>query len=211
MIAVLALGLVAATTVFLRPGSAASTRVAAAGVVAASDPATPVVAPVPPPTPPVSPGLTASGPTSASPTSASPVPPGTSPRLGARPDPAAQVLALVNQERARAGCPAVTPDTRLAAAAQAHSADMAQRRYFDHTAPDGTDPGQRITAAGYAWSAYGENIAAGYPDAVSVMRGWMNSPGHRENILNCRFGNLGVGLYLTPDHGGYWTQDFAAP
>ena len=205
MIAVLALGLAAATTVVLRPGSSASTRVAAAGVVAASDPATPVVAPAPPP---VSPSPTPSGP---APASSTPPAAGPSPRLGGPPDPPAQVLALVNQERARAGCPAVTPDARLAAAARAHSADMAQRRYFDHTAPDGTDPGQRITAAGYAWSAYGENIAAGYPDAVSVMRGWMNSPGHRENILNCRFSNLGVGLYRTPDRGGYWTQDFAAP
>ena len=121
------------------------------------------------------------------------------------------MIRLVNQARNQARCKDVHNNSKLHSTARAHSADMAQRRYFDHTAPNGTDPGQRITAAGYAWSAYGENIAAGYPDAVSVMRGWMNSPGHRENILNCRFSNLGVGLYLTPDRGGYWTQDFAAP
>jgi uncharacterized protein YkwD len=120
----------------------------------------------------------------------------------------AQVLTLVNQQRANAGCGAVTADSRLTSAARAHSADMANRNYFDHVTPEGVDPGTRITKAGYKWSAYGENIAEGYPDPQSVMTGWMNSPGHKANILNCNFKNLGVGLAYNSKHTAYWTQDF---
>ncbi len=127
------------------------------------------------------------------------------------PSPEALVLNLVNLERARAGCRPVTADTRLAAAARGHSADMARRDFFDHTNPDGLDPGRRITVAGYRWSTYGENIAVGYPDARAVMKGWMNSTGHRHNILDCRFRNLGVGLAYNVRHYPYWTQDFGTP
>ena len=67
--------------------------------------------------------------------------------------------------------------------------------------------GQRITAAGYNWSAYGENVAYGYSSPESVMQGWMTSPGHKANILNCSFKEIGVGL---AQPGYYWTQDFAA-
>jgi len=125
-------------------------------------------------------------------------------------DPGAQVLALVNTERVRAGCTPLTADARLDAAAQTHSADMATRHYFDHESPDGDDPGQRITTAGYAWASYGENIATGYRDAGAVMQAWMRSPGHRRNILDCGFRNLGVAV-AWGDRGGYWTQDFASP
>ena len=125
--------------------------------------------------------------------------------------PEAQVLALVNEQRAKAGCAALTGDPRLAAAARGHSADMAARGYFDHSTPEGVDPGTRITRAGYAWSAYGENIAMGQPDAASVMTAWMNSSGHRANILNCGFRDLGVGLAYDAGHRPYWTQDFGTP
>jgi uncharacterized protein YkwD len=117
------------------------------------------------------------------------------------------VLALVNQERQTAGCAPLTSNDRLRDAAQAHSDDMAARDFFDHVNPDGTDPGRRITAAGYRWSTYGENIAKGQQTARSVMTSWMNSPGHRANILNCAFKNLGVGVHQG-DGGPYWTQDF---
>jgi len=127
------------------------------------------------------------------------------------PDYEGQVFTLVNEERAKAGCPAVTPDARLVTAARAHSVDMANRHYFEHSTPNGVTAGTRISDAGYRWSAYGENIAEGYPDAVSVMKGWMASPGHRKNILNCRLRNLGVGLAYAADHQSYWTQDFATP
>ena len=119
---------------------------------------------------------------------------------------AAQVIALVNKERAKQGCRALTADSRLTKAAQGHSADMARRGFFDHTNPDGKDPGDRITAAGYRWSTYGENIAKGQPTPASVMKSWMNSPGHRANILNCKFAEIGVGVVKSG--GPYWTQVF---
>jgi uncharacterized protein YkwD len=119
---------------------------------------------------------------------------------------AAQVIALVNKERAKQGCRAVSADPLLTRAAQRHSADMKRRGFFDHTNPDGDDPGDRITATGYRWSTYGENIAKGQPTPASVMKAWMNSPGHRANILNCRFAEIGVGLVTSG--GPYWTQNF---
>ncbi|MGY3334457.1 uncharacterized protein YkwD/DNA-directed RNA polymerase specialized sigma24 family protein [Streptomyces filamentosus] len=119
-----------------------------------------------------------------------------------------QVVALVNAERAKAGCGPVTANATLARAAQGHSDDMAARDFFDHTNPDGDGPGERVTAAGYPWSTYGENIAMGQTTAEQVMEGWMNSPGHRANILNCSFKEIGVGVHT--DGGPYWTQVFAA-
>ncbi|MER5410618.1 sigma-70 family RNA polymerase sigma factor [Streptomyces sp. NPDC002769] len=121
----------------------------------------------------------------------------------------AQVVALVNKERAAAGCGALTEDAELEKAAQAHSDDMAARNFFEHTNPDGADPGQRITAAGYRWSTYGENIAQGQQTPQAVMESWMNSPGHRANILNCSFKNIGVGVHKGTG-GPWWTQDFGA-
>ncbi|MEW2529174.1 sigma-70 family RNA polymerase sigma factor [Streptomyces sp. NPDC047071] len=122
---------------------------------------------------------------------------------------AQQVLSLVNAERAKAGCGPLTHNSKLATAAQRHSADMRSRNYFDHTSPDGTDPGQRITAAGYKWSTYGENIARGQQTAASVMDAWMNSEGHRANILNCSFKELGTGVE-EGEGGPWWTQNFGA-
>ncbi|MGV9239476.1 sigma-70 family RNA polymerase sigma factor [Streptomyces nigra] len=120
-----------------------------------------------------------------------------------------QVVALVNKERAAAGCGPLAEDSLLDKSAQAHSADMAARDFFDHTNPDGADPGQRITAAGYRWSTYGENIAMGQQTPEAVMESWMNSPGHRANILNCSFKDIGVGIHEGPG-GPWWTQNFGA-
>ncbi|MFH9401118.1 sigma-70 family RNA polymerase sigma factor [Streptomyces sp. NPDC017638] len=130
----------------------------------------------------------------------------------ARPAPAgtvAQVVALVNKERAAAGCGPVTEDPQLERAAQGHSDDMAARGFFDHANPDGAGPGERVTAAGYRWSTYGENIARGQQSPQAVMDSWMNSPGHRANILNCSFRNIGVGVH-NGSGGPWWTQDFGA-
>ncbi|WEO99744.1 sigma-70 family RNA polymerase sigma factor [Streptomyces sp. FXJ1.172] len=130
----------------------------------------------------------------------------------AQPDPtdvAGQVVALVNKERSAAGCSPLTEDPQLQKAAQGHSDDMAARHFFDHTNPDGADPGQRITAAGYHWSTYGENIAQGQQSPAAVMESWMNSPGHRANILNCSFKDIGVGVHNGAG-GPWWTQDFGA-
>ncbi|RZU46268.1 uncharacterized protein YkwD [Streptomyces sp. BK022] len=117
----------------------------------------------------------------------------------------ARVVELVNAERAKVGCSPVTLNSTLTKAAQDHSADMAAHNTMSHTGSDGSDPGSRITAAGYQWSTYGENVAYGYATPEQVMAGWMNSPGHRENILNCSFKEIGVGL---AQPGDYWTQDF---
>jgi uncharacterized protein YkwD len=117
----------------------------------------------------------------------------------------ARVVALVNSERGKAGCSPVTLNAKLSKAAQAHSEDMAAHRNMSHTGSDGSDPGARITRAGYTWSTYGENVAYGYATPESVMAAWMASPGHKRNILDCGFKEIGVGL-AQPDN--YWTQDF---
>jgi uncharacterized protein YkwD len=147
----------------------------------------------------------------------SPVPPQTNPPDQPQPPPSgltpaeAAVFAIVNQERAKAHCNPLTVDSRLTTAARRHSADMAARGYFDHATPDGVSFATRITNAGYRWSTAGENIAKGQPTAASVMKAWMNSPGHRANILNCSYRNIGIGLAYSPRREPVWTQDFAAP
>ncbi|MER7578641.1 CAP domain-containing protein [Kitasatospora sp. NPDC097691] len=129
---------------------------------------------------------------------------------GAAPSDAQAVVDLVNAERAKAGCGPVTADPKLATAAQSHSDDMANRNYFDHASPEGYHADHRIEATGYRWSTWGENIARGQKDPAAVMDAWMNSPGHRANILNCAFKQLGVGV-RTGSGGPWWTQVFAAP
>ncbi|WP_316527679.1 CAP domain-containing protein [Kitasatospora brasiliensis] len=129
---------------------------------------------------------------------------------GAAPSYAQQVVDLVNVQRAKAGCGPVSSEPRLASAAQSHSDDMADRNYFDHASPEGEHADHRIEAAGYSWSTWGENIARGQKDPAAVMDAWMNSPGHRANILNCAFDQLGVGV-RTGTNGPWWTQVFAAP
>ncbi|MFD9031326.1 sigma-70 family RNA polymerase sigma factor [Streptomyces sp. NPDC059567] len=121
---------------------------------------------------------------------------------------AGQVVSLVNSERAKAGCGPLTENSLLTEAAQGHSVDMAARNFFDHTNPDGDGPGERVTATGYRWSTYGENIAMGQRTPAQVMESWMNSPGHRANILNCSFKEIGIGIHS--DGGPYWTQVFGA-
>lgn len=115
-----------------------------------------------------------------------------------------RVVELVNARRAEAGCPPLTLDPRLTRAAQRHSEDMSARGYFAHTTPEGVTFAERIRRAGYPAPA-AENIARGPHSAERVMRLWMNSPGHRANILNCAFTAIGVGL---DRDGWYWTQTF---
>lgn len=122
-----------------------------------------------------------------------------------------QVLALANQHRRKAGCEPLTVDHRLVAAANRHAADMARRGYFDHESPGGERAGNRVTDAGYVWSRYGENIAKGQESPYQVMTDWMDSPGHRENILDCRLDQVGLGLALGSGDTPYWVQDFATP
>lgn len=117
-----------------------------------------------------------------------------------------EVITRTNAERQKAGCPPVTNDKTLRSVALAHSEDMAERNYFSHTSPEGEGPGDRASAAGY--DAYsGENIALGYGTAEAVVKAWMKSSGHRENILNCTSTEVGVGVADSP-RGLYWTQMF---
>ena len=131
--------------------------------------------------------------------------------------PEAEVVVLTNQERAKAGCPALTASLQLAGAAEGHSADMAINDYFSHYGLDGRSPWDRIQETGYTYSLAAENIAAGYSTPAAVVQGWMNSHGHRANILNCSLTEIGVGyVYLANDTGSvnyhhYWTQLFATP
>ncbi|MFF3486366.1 CAP domain-containing protein [Streptomyces sp. NPDC002701] len=118
----------------------------------------------------------------------------------------ATVLTLVNEERAKAGCSPVTASSSLASLAETFSEDMAARGFFDHTDPDGASPWDRAEKLGIA-NLGGENIARGQADAAAVMEAWMNSPGHRANILNCDFKTLGVGAHFASG-GPWWTQDF---
>ncbi|WP_031148679.1 CAP domain-containing protein [Streptomyces erythrochromogenes] len=118
----------------------------------------------------------------------------------------AAVVTLVNQERAQAGCGPVRANPPLAALAGAFSKDMAARGFFGHDDPEGNTPWDRAAKAGLSGLG-GENIARGQGDAESVMRAWMNSPGHKANILNCEFRTLGVGAHFAAG-GPWWTQDF---
>lgn len=119
------------------------------------------------------------------------------------------VLALVNEERAKASLPPVLPDTQASRAAYDHAVDMDVRQYFNHIspAPNSTGPGERLSAAGASYSTWGENIAMGQPTPAAVMAAWMNSPGHRTNILTPGFTHLGVGVRYGTGMV-LWVQDF---
>jgi uncharacterized protein YkwD len=119
--------------------------------------------------------------------------------------PETQVLALVNAARAAAGCGPVSADPGLASVARAHSEDMRAKGYFGHVNREGLDPFDRAEQAEV--SARAENIAEGQPDAAAVMEAWMDSAGHRANILNCGLTRLGTGV--ATGSGGPWrTQLF---
>jgi len=118
----------------------------------------------------------------------------------------AEVTRLVNADRARAGCAPLAWDGAAAEAAQAHSEDMAARHYFDHTSPEGHTAVDRLRAGGGSYRALAENIAMGQQSAQEVVRGWLESPGHRRNIENCRYTRTGVGY-----RDLRWTQVFYTP
>lgn len=119
-----------------------------------------------------------------------------------------EVFDLVNQIREENGLEPFVYNETLAETARAHSQDMIDRNFFDHTNPDGKSPFDRMRDNGLSYSMAAENIAVGYPSPEAVVEGWMNSEGHRANILGgCE--ELGVGLALGGSYGYYWTQCFA--
>lgn len=121
------------------------------------------------------------------------------------------VVTLTNNKRRARGCRALRRNDALDQAAQQHTDKMAARGRsgtLSHQLSGEPDVGTRIRRAGYDWRGVGENVAAGQTTARAVMRSWMNSRGHRRNILNCRFRHIGVGLAYATDGRPYWTQDF---
>ena len=122
---------------------------------------------------------------------------------------AERILQLVNAERAAQGLSSLTRNALLDAAAVAHATDMADNNFFSHTGSDGSAVSDRATAAGYVWTKIGENIGEGNVTPDTMMDLWMNSTGHRANILDPDFTELGVGI----DDSGttLWVQVFGRP
>ena len=128
----------------------------------------------------------------------------------APPSPQQQVVDIANQRRAERGLPALRVHSALSLAAQNHSVDQARMNRMSHTGSDGSDPGTRIARTGYRAWGWGENVGAGQPSASHVMSAWMNSPGHRDNILNGSFKEIGVGLAYSAGGTPYWTMVLAS-
>jgi len=133
---------------------------------------------------------------------------------------AASVLARVNQYRAAgancgsggnfAAAPALAWNLPLTQAADAHSRDMVANNFFSHTGANGSSAGDRISAAGYSWSSYGENIAAGQSSINQVVDGWMASAGHCTNIMTAAFADIGVACVAgnsSTTYATYWTME----
>lgn len=121
-----------------------------------------------------------------------------------------QVVDIANQRRAEYGLPALRVSSALTSAAQNHSADQARRAKMTHTGSDGSDPGTRIARTGYRAWTWGENVAAGQSNASRVMGSWMNSSGHRANILSSNLREIGVGLAYSSGGTPYWTMVLAS-
>lgn len=120
------------------------------------------------------------------------------------------ILELTNETRAGVEAGALGLDPALSEVAQAHAVDMAVRDFFDHTNPDGESPFDRMRNAGISFGNAGENIAW-YPSAESAVTGWINSPGHYNNMVNSNYRKIGIGVYKAdPTSGGnfYYVQLF---
>ncbi|MGN6829484.1 CAP domain-containing protein [Paucibacter sp. M5-1] len=142
------------------------------------------------------------------------------------PDFQAELLRLVNDRRARgaacgaetlAAAPALVWQTAIAQAAARHSQDMVDKSFFSHTGSDGSSAGQRLSASGYAWSRWGENIAYGYSSSAAVVDGWMKSEGHCRNLMSPAFSEMGLAC-VRQSQGNpgstvrwAWTQVLASP
>lgn len=118
---------------------------------------------------------------------------------------AAEVIKLVNQERAKAGLKPLTENAKLSNMAMDKAKDMNNNNYFDHNSPTYGSPFDMMKKYGISFSYAGENIAKGQKTPSDVMNAWMNSSGHRANILNGNYTTIGVAYY-----NGYWVQEFIA-
>ncbi len=127
------------------------------------------------------------------------------------------ILKLVNIERTTRGLDPLSIDRQLDQAANLHNDEMVRADMMSHQLPGEASLGDRVTATGYSWTRVGENIAAGYTTPEAVVEAWMNSTGHKENILNPEFTHIGIGYEFAPDNNNalndfdvYWTQVFGA-
>jgi len=121
---------------------------------------------------------------------------------------AEEVLQLVNKERSKQGLQPLTLSEKLTSIANVKAADMRDRNYFDHTSPTYGSPFEMLQHFGVSYTAAGENIAAGQKNAEAVMTDWLNSSGHRANIMNKEYKELGVGYVTGGSYGTYWVQLF---
>jgi uncharacterized protein YkwD len=121
-----------------------------------------------------------------------------------------EVVAAHNAIRAGAKLKKLTVDRKLTSAAQAHAEDMAARRTMSHTGGDGSKPSERVKARGYRYFRTGENVAAGRLSVDRVMKGWMESPPHKRNILG-GFSEIGVGCAVDEVGRRYWCVNFGLP
>jgi len=121
-----------------------------------------------------------------------------------------KVVRLTNKKRTAHGCDRLKVRKSIRKAARKHSERMADAGVLDHQLPGEPDVGERLEDAGYDnWTSWGENIAQGYATPKAVVKAWMDSPGHRANILDCDFEHIGVGL-VSRDGTKWWTQDFGS-
>jgi uncharacterized protein YkwD len=122
-----------------------------------------------------------------------------------------QILDQANALRARHPVAPLQADLKAQDVARAHSKDMARRNFFSHDNPDGLSSFERMDIAGISYSSAGENIAVGQFNAIAVHDAWVNSSGHRKNILSPLFKQLGTGVYFGGEYGVYYTQNFYTP
>jgi uncharacterized protein YkwD len=126
---------------------------------------------------------------------------------------ASAIVELTNGERRNGGLADLRAEARLMHAAQLQADQVASLRRLEHVLPDAQypAPADRLAAAGYAWRAYGENLASGQRSASEAVTDWMNSPGHRENIMNSAFTEIGVGYSTDSTGRPYYVQVFGTP
>jgi uncharacterized protein YkwD len=137
------------------------------------------------------------------------------------PDLQSQLLLRINQLRAQsrrcgaegnfAATTPVTWNNKLFNAAVAHNTDMATRGYFDHNSPEGVSMAQRVTTAGYDWSAVAENIGFGQADVAAILATWIASDGHCANIMNSAYREVGLSCMRSGSGTNYWTMNLASP
>ncbi|WP_254870999.1 CAP domain-containing protein [Bacillus sp. Marseille-Q1617] len=148
------------------------------------------------------------------PNTAQPEPPANQPQENTQPSEASgfvkQVIDLTNQERKKNGLGALKADGELSNVAEMKSEDMKDKNYFSHTSPTYGSPFEMMQNFGIDYSSAAENIAVGQESPQSVVNAWMNSPGHRKNILNGQLTHIGVGIAKDNSQGIYWTQMFIA-